>query len=258
MLPLPLFHVYANVGVQPLAFVGPNPLSLVPNPRDIDDLLKTISQVKPAFFNGVPTLYTAILNHPDVRAGKVDLTSIKLCFCGASALMAETRRQFEAKTGARIIEGYSLTEGMMACCVNPVNGTNKVGSIGMPLPDVEVRIVDSDTGVHDMPSGEVGELIVRAPQHMAEYWNNPVETAEALRAHRDGTTMVAHGRPRLPRHRRLRVSGGPQEDSSRPAGSRSGLVRSRRSSRRIPPCSKWAWLECRTRSRARSQKPGWS
>ena len=64
MLPLPLFHVYANVGVQPLAFVGPNPLSLVPNPRDIDDLLKTIKQVKPAFFNGVPTLYTAILNHP--------------------------------------------------------------------------------------------------------------------------------------------------------------------------------------------------
>ena len=80
MLPLPLFHVYANVGVQPLAFIGPNPLSLVPNPRDIDDLLKTIRQVKPAFFNGVPTLYTAILNHPDVRAGKVDLSSIKLCF----------------------------------------------------------------------------------------------------------------------------------------------------------------------------------
>ena len=111
MLPLPLFHVYANVGVQPLAFVGPNPLSLVPNPRDIDDLLKTIKQVKPAFFNGVPTLYTAILNHPDVRAGKVDLSSIKLCFSGAAALMAETKRQFEAATGARIIEGYSLTEG---------------------------------------------------------------------------------------------------------------------------------------------------
>jgi long-chain acyl-CoA synthetase len=68
MLPLPLFHVYANVGVQPMAFVGPNPLSLVPNPRDIDDLLATIKRVKPAFFYGVPTLYTAILNHPDVRA----------------------------------------------------------------------------------------------------------------------------------------------------------------------------------------------
>ena len=86
MLPLPLFHVYANVGVQPLAFIGPNPLSLVPNPRDIGDLLKTIAQVRPAFFNGVPTLYSAILNHPDVRAGKIDLRSIKLCFSGAAAL----------------------------------------------------------------------------------------------------------------------------------------------------------------------------
>ena len=93
MLPLPMFHVYANVGVQPLAFVGPNPLSLIPNPRDLNDLLKTIRQVKPAFFNGIPTLYTAILNHPDVRAGKVDLSSIKLCFSGAAALMAETKRR---------------------------------------------------------------------------------------------------------------------------------------------------------------------
>ena len=182
MLPLPLFHVYANVGVQPLAFIGPNPLSLVPNPRDIDDLLKTIQQVKPAFFNGVPTLYTAILNHPDVRAGKIDLSSIKLCFSGSAALMAETKRQFEEKTGARIVEGYSLTEGMMACCVNPVQGPNKIGSIGLPLPDVDVRIVDVETGKTEVPSGEVGEMIMRAPQCMSEYWNNPLETAEALRA----------------------------------------------------------------------------
>ena len=183
MLPLPLFHVYANVGVQPLAFVAPAPLSLVPNPRDIGDLLKTIRQVKPAFFNGIPTLYTAILNHPDVRAGKVDLSCIKLCFSGAAALMAETKRQFEEATGARIIEGYSLTEGMMACCVNPVKGTNKLGSIGLPLPDVEVRIVDAEHGTREMPAREVGELLLRAPQYMAEYWNNPTETAETLREH---------------------------------------------------------------------------
>jgi long-chain acyl-CoA synthetase len=189
MLPLPLFHVYANVGVQPMAFVGPNPLSLIPNPRDIDDLLATIKRVKPAFFNGVPTLYTAILNHPDVRAGKVDLSSIKLCFSGASALMAETKKQFEAATGARIIEGYSLTEGMMACSVNPVQGTNKIGSIGIPLPDVQVRIVDADTGTTPVPTGEVGEMILRAPQYMAEYWNNPLETAEALRTHDDDTWL---------------------------------------------------------------------
>ena len=193
MLPLPLFHVYANVGVQPLAFIGPNPLSLIPNPRDIPDLLKTIRQVKPAFFNGVPTLYTAILNHADVRAGKVDLSSIKLCFSGAAALMAETKRQFEALTGARIVEGYSLTEGMMACCVNPVQGANKIGSIGVPLPDVEVRIVAADDPERGMAVDEVGEMLLRAPQHMVEYWNNPAETAETLRAHGPGGPWVHTG-----------------------------------------------------------------
>ena len=193
MLPLPLFHVYANVGVQPLAFIGPNPLSLVPNPRDIDDLLKTIRQVKPAFFNGVPTLYTAILNHRDVRAGKIDLSSIKLCFSGSAALMAETKRQFEALTGARLIEGYSLTEGMMACCVNPVQGTNKLGSIGVPLPDVEVRIVDADDPERAMSVDEVGEMLLRAPQQMVEYWNDPAETAETVRTHGPGGPWVHTG-----------------------------------------------------------------
>ena len=193
MVPLPLFHVYANVGLQPLAFVGPNPLSLVPNPRDIPDLLKTIQQAKPAFFTGVPTLYNAILNHPDVRAKKVDLSSIRLCFSGAAALMAETKTQFETLTGSRIVEGYSLTEGMMACCLNPVKGTNKIGSIGMPLPDVEVRIVDGDEGKRELATGEVGEMILRAPQHMTEYWNNPGESAEALRQHGDGGPWVYTG-----------------------------------------------------------------
>ena len=193
MLPLPLFHVYANVGVQPLAFIGPNPLSLVPNPRDINDLLKTIRQVRPAFFNGVPTLYTAILNHPDVRAGNVDFSSIKLCFCGAAALMAETKQQFEALTGARLVEGYSLTEGMMACCVNPVQGTNKLGSIGVPLPDVEVRIVDTEDQERVMAVDEVGEMLLRAPQHMVEYWHDPGETARTLRPHGPGGPWVHTG-----------------------------------------------------------------
>ena len=193
MLPLPLFHVYANVGVQPLAFVGPNPLSLVPNPRDLSDLLKTIAQVKPAFFNGVPTLYTAMLNHPDVRSGKISLRSIKLCFSGAAALMADTKRQFEESTGARLIEGYSLTEAMMACCINPVKGPNKIGSIGMPLPDVDVKIVDGEDGVRELGFGEVGELIMRAPQYMTEYWNNPVETAETLSTRDDGATWLRTG-----------------------------------------------------------------
>jgi long-chain acyl-CoA synthetase len=193
MLPLPLFHVYANVGVQPLAFIGPNPISLVPNPRDIGDLLKTIRQTKPAFFNGVPTLYTAILNHRDVRAGKVDLSSIKLCFSGSAALMAETKREFERLTGARIVEGYSLTEGMMACCVNPVRGTNKLGSIGVPLPDVEVRIVDADDPQRELGVDEVGEMLLRAPQHMVEYWNNPAETGATLRTYGAGGPWLHTG-----------------------------------------------------------------
>jgi long-chain acyl-CoA synthetase len=193
MLPLPLFHVYGNVGVQAMAFVGPNPLSLVPNPRDISDLLKTIRKVKPAFLNGVPTMYSAILNHPQVQAGKIDLRSIKLCICGAAALMAETRRRFEQQTGAVMLEGYSLTEAMMACCVNPVHGESKVGSIGMPLPDVEARIVDADDGSRDLSTGEVGELLLRAPQLMLEYWNNPLETAEALRPYGEGGPWLHTG-----------------------------------------------------------------
>jgi long-chain acyl-CoA synthetase len=193
MLPLPLFHVYANVGVQPLAFVSPNPMSIVPNPRDIGDLLKTIKQVRPAFFNGIPTLYTGILNHPDVRAGKADLSSIKLCFSGAAALMAETKRQFEEKTGAKLIEGYSLTEGMMACCVNPVQGTQKLGSIGVPLPDVEVKIVDAEDPHRPMAVKEVGEMLLRAPQHMDEYWDNAAETAEVLRTYDAGGPWVHTG-----------------------------------------------------------------
>jgi len=193
MLPLPLFHVYGNVGVQAMAFVGPNPLSLVPNPRDISDLLKTIRKVKPAFLNGVPTMYAAILNHPKVRAGKIDLRSIKLCICGAAALMAETRRRFEQQTGAVMLEGYSLTEAMMACCVNPVRGESKIGSIGMPLPDVEARIVDSEDASRDLATGDVGELLLRAPQLMLEYWNNPLETSEALRTYGTGGPWLHTG-----------------------------------------------------------------
>ena len=193
MLPLPLFHVYANVGVQALALVAPNPISLVPDPRDIGDLLKTIRRVRPACFNGVPALYTAILNHPDVRAGRVDLSSIKLCVCGSAPLMADTRRQFEQRTGASIVEGYSLTESMMACCINPVVGTNKTGSIGLPLPDVEVRIVDAEHGETDVQAREVGELILRAPQCMEGYWGDPGETASALQRHGDGEPWLHTG-----------------------------------------------------------------
>jgi len=193
LLPLPLFHVYANVGVQSMALVGRNPLVLVPNPRDIDDLLATIRKTRPAFFTAVPTLFQALLAHRDVRSGRASFGSIKLSFSGAAALMAETRRQFEELTGGRIIEGYSLTEGMMACLVNPVRGTAKTGSIGMPLPDVDVMIVDTEDPSRVLDTNQVGELLMRAPQLMTEYWHNPDETAITLRHAADGSTWLHTG-----------------------------------------------------------------
>ena len=127
LLPLPLFHVYGNVGIQGLAFVTGNPIALVPNPRDLPDLLATIRRVKPTFFNGVPTLYVALLNHPDVQRGKVDFKSIKICFSGAAALMAETKTRFEAITGGRIVEGYSLTEAHDGALRQPCRGAEQDG-----------------------------------------------------------------------------------------------------------------------------------
>jgi long-chain acyl-CoA synthetase len=185
MLPLPLFHVYGNVGVQSLAFQTRNAMALVPNPRDLPDLLKTIGRVKPAFFNGVPTLYIALLNRPEVQKGRVDFKSIRICFSGAAPLMADTKSRFESLTGGRIVEGYSLTEAMMALCVNPVAGTNKTGSVGMPLPDVRVRIVDADTGHRELGTEEVGEICIAAPQLMSGFWEAPEETAAVIREHLD-------------------------------------------------------------------------
>ena len=194
LLPLPLFHVYGNVGVQGLALVAGNPIALVPNPRDLPDLLATIRRVKPAFFNGVPTLYVALLNHADVQRGKVDFKSIKICFCGAAALMADTKTRFETLTGGRIVEGYSLTEAMMSLCINPVEGKNKIGSVGMPLPDIQVRIFDGDAGNDEMPSGEVGEICFSGPQLMIGFWNRPEETSSVLRDHMEpgGTRRWLH------------------------------------------------------------------
>lgn len=181
MVNLPLFHVYAQCGVMPTALVGHEPLALIPNPRDIDDIVATIEKVRPAFLPGVPTLYIALLNHPKVVAGKADLRSIKVCISGAAPLLAETKHRFEAATGGRICEGYALTESMMACVVSPVHGTYKVGSVGMPLPDVEVRIADTETGEGSLPTGEVGEILMRAPQLMQGYWQQPTETANTIR-----------------------------------------------------------------------------
>lgn len=181
MLNMPLFHVYGSVGVLATALVGRNPLALVPNPRDLDDLLATISKTRPAFLPGVPTLFIALLNHPDVQAGKVNLKSIKLCISGAAPLLVEVKNRFEALTGGRIVEGYALTESMMAAAVTPVCGAYKPGAVGVPLPDVELRVVDADTGLESLPPGQAGEILIRAPQLMLGYWQQTTETANILR-----------------------------------------------------------------------------
>jgi long-chain acyl-CoA synthetase len=185
MAALPLFHSFANIGIQSVALRNHNAMALVPNPRDLDDLLATIGKTRPAAFSGVPTLFNALLNHPKVRVGKVDFSSIKVCFSGAAPLLAETKRRFEELTGGHIVEGYSLTEAMLACAVNPLEGPNKIGSVGMPLPDVEMRIVDPDSGAR-LLTGEVGEVLIRAPQLMVGYWDDPAETASTVRDHDGG------------------------------------------------------------------------
>jgi len=193
MLPLPLFHTYANTGVQSLALINHNPIALIPNPREIRDVLKEIADVRPAFICTVPTLLHGIMNHSTAREGKVDFTSIKLCFSGAAALMAETKKRFEEMTGGVIVEGYSLTEAQMAVVANPVRGEKKTGSVGMPLPDVHVQIVDSEDGTTPVPQGEVGEIIMRAPQLMQGYWQKAQETSEMIRTNARGERLLYTG-----------------------------------------------------------------
>ena len=180
MMPLPLFHSYGACAVQGTTFIGHNPIALVPNPRDLQDVVKTIRKVKPTAFAGVPTLYNALLGHPAVKAGRVSFTSLKVCVSGAAPLMAETRRRFETMTGTHIIEGYGLTESLIAACVNPLKGKSKDGSIGLPVPDVVVKIVDADDPTKDLALNEVGEMMLRGPQIMTGYWNNPEGTAEMV------------------------------------------------------------------------------
>ena len=181
LLAIPMYHVYGMVCGMNLSMALGASMVLIPNSRDVDDMLGAIQKYHPTYFPAVPTLYNAINNHPDVQTGKYNLFSIKACISGSAPLMKETKEKFEALTGGKICEGYGLSEAPTATHCNPLLGVNKIGSIGLPLPDVDCRIVDMETGKSDVPAGEVGELILRGPQVMKGYHNMPDETIMTLR-----------------------------------------------------------------------------
>lgn len=193
LVPLPLFHVYGAAGVQSLAFTGGLSLALVANPRDTRGLLATIRRERPAFLCAVPTLLTGLMSHPDAAKTKPAFRAIKLCFSGAAPLLEETRRRFEELTGGVVMEGYSLTEAQMAAIANPAAGPKKTGSVGLPLPDVDVRLVDVETGTREVAPGEQGEILITAPQLMRGYWERPEETTAALRTDDRGVTWLHTG-----------------------------------------------------------------
>jgi len=177
---MPLFHAY-GVFCLAGAQAGNNPVALIPDPRDLNDLLGTIKKKRAALLPGVPTLFIALSNHPKVKSGKADLSTLKLCASAAAPLMKETKIRFEKLTGGRIVECYSLTEAMVAAVITPVLGMYKPGSVGIPLPDVEVRITDAETGAGTLAAGQVGEILMRAPNLMQAYWQRPDETANMFR-----------------------------------------------------------------------------
>jgi long-chain acyl-CoA synthetase len=181
LMAIPLFHVYGMVAGMLFAIRAGAGMVMIPNPRDLKDVLASIQKYKASIFPGVPAMYNAINNNPDVIAGKYNLSSIKGCISGSAALMRETKEKFEALTGGKLCEGYGLSEAPTATHCNPLIGENRTGSIGLPFPDVDARIISLEDGVTEMKLGEQGELCIKGPQVMKGYHNMPTETANTLR-----------------------------------------------------------------------------
>ncbi|MBI2902898.1 MAG: long-chain fatty acid--CoA ligase [Candidatus Methylomirabilis oxyfera] len=175
---IPFFHVYGMTAVMNLCISLGHTMILLPHFK-VKEVLETIVKYRPTIFPGVPTMYVAINNFPEV--GKYNLRSIKACLSGAAPLPVEVQTRFEALTGARLVEAYGLTEASPATHVNPLYGARKVGTIGLPLPDTDAKIVDLETGQRALAPKEVGELAVKGPQVMKGYWNRPSETGMVLK-----------------------------------------------------------------------------
>lgn len=177
MAALPFFHVFGLTVLLNQAVALGGTLILVPR-FEINQVLQTIHRKKPTVFPGAPTMYVGIINHPANRG--YDLSSINVCISGAASLPLEVQTRFESLTGGKLIEGYGLTEASPVTHANNIWEKRKTGSIGIPFPDTEARIVQPET-MEEVPIGEIGELAVKGPQVMKGYWNQPEETYKCLK-----------------------------------------------------------------------------
>ena len=182
MTALPLYHSYAmTVCMNQTIYIG-GMMILIPNPRILDHVLKSINKHKPTLFPGVPAMYVSISSHPEVS--NYDVSSIRACISGAAGLPPEVQEGFERLTGGKLVEGYGLSEATPVTHCNPIYGKRKPGSwIGVPFPDTEAVIMDLETGEQALDIGGIGELCIQGPQVMKGYWNMPTETANSLREH---------------------------------------------------------------------------
>lgn len=178
LLVIPYFHIYGQtVGMLVGAWNGAQQI-MIPK-FDIDMLLAAIKQYQPTFFPGVPTLYISMLNHPEAKTSGLD--RIRRYNSGSAPLPVDVLEKFEAMTGGMLYEGYGLTEASPVTHSTPTLAKRKPGSIGLPIPGTDCKIVDLETGDTEVPIGEDGELCIRGPQIMKGYWNKPSETEIALR-----------------------------------------------------------------------------
>jgi long-chain acyl-CoA synthetase len=175
---LPIFHSFGLTCCMNICVWMAWTDVLIPRPEP-QAILEAIHKHRINFFPAVPTMYVGVLNHPE--ASKFDLTSIKGCFSGAAPLPVEVIRDFEAKTGSQICEGYGLSETSPVVTTNPYGGKTKVGSIGLPVSDTDIKIVDLADGTKEMPVGEAGEVLVKGPQVTSGYYKMPEETANAIK-----------------------------------------------------------------------------
>lgn len=175
---LPYFHVYGLTVCLCLA-TAIN-ATVIPFPRYVPkDVLEAIHKLKPTIFPGAPSVYLSLMQQKEL--GNYDLSSINYCISGSAPMPLEGIRRFKELTQANIIEGYGLTEASPVTHLNPLRGEQRQGSIGLPFPDTDVRLVDMELGTVTLPPGKVGEMIIKGPQVMRGYWNRPDETASTLR-----------------------------------------------------------------------------